>query len=60
MSTAAKIKGTRAGEKQWDELLARPESKRIMREMAREALEDYRDKRTTDIAATKDGRLAPA
>jgi len=52
--------GIRAGEEKWDELFAKPEAKRIMREMAHEALEDYRARRTTDIAITKDGRLAPA
>ena len=50
----------RASEEKWDELFAKPEAKQIMREMAHEALEDYRARRTTDIAITKDGRLAPA
>ena len=44
---------------EWDELLAQPEAKRMMREMAHEALEDYRAGRTTDITITEDGRLAP-
>jgi hypothetical protein len=44
----------------WDELLTKPEAKRVMREMAREAREDYRAGRTTDIEVTEDGRLAPA
>jgi len=52
--------GIRASEEKWDELFAKPEAKRVMREMAHEALEDYRAGRTTDIAITKDGRLAPA
>jgi hypothetical protein len=52
--------GIRAGEEKWDELFAKPEAKRVMREMAHEALEDYRAGRTTDIAITKDGQLAPA
>jgi hypothetical protein len=51
---------TRASEEKWDELFAKPEAKRVMREMAREALEDYRAGRTTDITITEDGRLAPA
>ena len=50
----------RAGEEKWDELFAKPEAKHVMRDMAREALEDYRAGRTTDIAITEDGRLAPA
>jgi len=50
----------RASEEKWDELLAKPEAKRVMREMAREAREDYRTGRTTDIAITEDGQLAPA
>ncbi|CAN2042301.1 DUF2281 domain-containing protein [Candidatus Magnetomoraceae bacterium gMMP-15] len=50
----------RASEEKWDELFAKPEAKRVMHEMAHEALEDYRAGRTTDIAITKDGRLAPA
>ena len=52
--------GIHASEEKWDKLFARPEAKRVMREMAHEALEDYRAGRTTDIAITKDGRLAPA
>lgn len=49
----------RASEEKWDELLARPESKRLLRQMAREALEDYHAGRTTGITITKDGQLAP-
>lgn len=37
-----------------------PKAKRIMREMAQEALDDYRAGKTTDITITADGRLAPA
>ena len=48
----------RTSEEKWDELFARPEAKRVMREMARKAL-DYQAKRTTNVAITKDGRLAP-
>jgi hypothetical protein len=50
----------RASEEEWDKLLAQPEAKRVLREMAREAREDYHAGRTTDIAITEDGRLAPA
>ncbi|MDL1965003.1 MAG: hypothetical protein LWW98_11910 [Deltaproteobacteria bacterium] len=52
--------GIRASEEKWDKLFVKPEAKHVMREMAHEALEDYRAGRTTDIAITKDGRLAPA
>ncbi len=52
--------GIRASEEKWDELFARPEAKRVMRKMAHEALEDYRDGQTTNIGITQDGRLAPA
>jgi len=47
-------------EEKWAELLAKPEAKHVMREMAREAREDYRAGRTTDIEITEDGRLTPA
>jgi hypothetical protein len=49
----------RVSEEKWEELLAQPGAKRMMREMAHEALEDYRAGRTTDITFTEDGRLAP-
>ena len=49
----------RASEAKWDQLFAKPKAKRVMREMAREALEDYRAGRTTEITITEDGRLAP-
>ena len=49
----------RASEESWDRLLAQPEAKRVLREMAREAGEDYQAGRTTGIAITEDGRLAP-
>ncbi len=52
--------GIRASEEKWDELFIKPEAKHVMREMAQEALEDYRAGRTTDIEITEDGRLAPA
>lgn len=44
----------------WDELLARPEAQLVLLDMAREAREDYRAGRTTDISITDDGQLAPA
>ena len=47
-------------DEKWEQLLAKPEAKRVMREMAREALEDYRAGRTTGITTTEDGRLTPA
>lgn len=50
----------RASEEKWDELFARPEAKQVMREMAREAREDYRTEQTTDVVIAEDGRLAPA
>ena len=37
----------RASEEKWDELLAKPEAKRVMREMAREAREVYHAGQTT-------------
>ncbi len=49
-----------ADEERWDQLLARPEAKRVLREMACEAREDYHAEKTTGITITEDGRLAPA
>lgn len=49
-----------ADEAAWDELLSKPEAKRKLREMAREALEDYHAGKATEIETTEDGRLAPA
>jgi len=48
------------GQDKWDELLARPDAKSMMRKMAGEALAEYRAGQTTDIRITEDGRLAPA
>lgn len=48
-----------ANEAKWNQLLSRPESKKLLREMALEALDDYRAGDTTDIIVTEDGRLAP-
>lgn len=47
-------------EEKWNKLFAEPESKRLMREMAKEAREDYYGGNATDISVTEDGRLAPA
>jgi hypothetical protein len=52
--------GTEAGEEKWDRLFAKPEAMRVMRAMAREARQEYRAGRTTDIEITEDGRLSPA
>ena len=49
-----------ASEQKWDELFARPESRRLLQAMAAEAREDYLAGRTTDVVITDDGRLAPA
>ena len=49
-----------ATQAQWDDLLAKPEAKRKLRDMAREALDDYHAGQATDIKVTEDGRLAPA
>ncbi|RLE37100.1 hypothetical protein DRJ17_07260 [Candidatus Woesearchaeota archaeon] len=52
--------GPEAGEEKWEKLFAKPEARRVMREMAREAREEYRAGRTTDIEITEDGLLTPA
>ena len=49
-----------ASQAHWDELLAKPEAKRKLRDMAREALDDYRAGQATDMKVTEDGRLEPA
>ncbi len=46
-------------EEKRERLFAKPEARRVMREMAREAREEYKAGRTTDIKVTEDGRLAP-
>jgi hypothetical protein len=48
-----------AHEAKWDELFARPEAKRLMRRLAREARAEYLAGNTTEIQTTEDGRLAP-
>ncbi len=50
---------TASAEQRWNELLARPDAKQMMRQMAREAQADYQAGRTTEIAETEDGRLMP-
>lgn len=47
------------GEAKWDELLAKPDAKQLMRQMAREARAEYLAGETSDIQLTEDGRLAP-
>jgi hypothetical protein len=47
-------------EEKWNQLFAKPEALRVLREMAKEALEDYHTGKTTDISLTEDGRLSPA
>jgi hypothetical protein len=47
-------------EEKWNSLLAGPESKKTMREMAKEALEDYHSGKTTEITINKNGKLEPA
>ncbi len=47
------------GEEKWEELFADPEAKQVMREMAREAREEYKAGQTISIEITEDGRLAP-
>ena len=54
------IEESRVNEGKWDELFSRPESKQVMRAMAQEAREEFHAGRTTGIAITEDGRLAPA
>jgi hypothetical protein len=51
---------TEEAEEKWDKLFAETESKRVMRDMAREARKDYYEGKTTDISVTEDGRLTPA
>ncbi|MEW6236235.1 MAG: hypothetical protein AB1656_12690 [Candidatus Omnitrophota bacterium] len=47
-------------DKKWEQLLAKPEAQQAMIEMAHEARADLAAGRTTEIAVTEDGRLAPA
>jgi len=49
-----------ASQANWDKVLVKPEARRKLRDMAREALDDYHAGQATDINATEDGRLAPA
>jgi len=48
-----------ASQANWDKVLVKPEAKRKLRDMAREALDDYHTGQATDINVTEDGRLAP-
>jgi len=43
----------------WDKVLVKPKARRKLRDMAREALNDYHTGQATDINVTEDGRLAP-
>lgn len=45
-----------AGEEKWEKLFAEPEARRVRREMAREAREEYRAGRTTDMEITHSAR----
>ena len=56
MQYEARLEETTA-EDEWDQLLARPEAKRLLHELAREARADYQAGQTTDINLTQDGRL---
>jgi hypothetical protein len=47
------------GDQHWDELFSRPEARQLMRQMAQEVRAEFRAGRTTEIAETEDGRLAP-
>ncbi len=53
-------KKIRVGEEKWSKLFADPKATQMMREMANDAIEDYRTGKTTEIAITEDGRLKPA
>lgn len=48
------------GEKGWEKLLAEPEARRVMRDMVREARDEYSTGGMTEIEVTEDGRLSPA
>jgi len=50
----------RASEEKWDQLLAEPAAKNLLRDMAREAREEYQAGHTTDIEIADDGRLTSA
>jgi hypothetical protein len=51
---------TGSSEERWDHLLAQPEAKKLMRQLAQEALEEHRTGQTLEITLTDDGRIAPA
>ena len=48
------------GDEKWDSLFGTEESERLLAELAREALEDERAGRTTEIAISENGLLVPA
>ncbi|MBN1657352.1 MAG: ATP-dependent DNA ligase [Anaerolineae bacterium] len=56
---ADRIAQEKESEEQWDELLARPDSQKLLREMAQVAREDYAAGRTTGIIETDEGELGP-
>lgn len=45
---------------QWEALLAQGKAKRLLREMAQDAREEYASGNTTAISVTDDGYLKPA
>lgn len=45
---------------QWEALLAQPQAKSRLREMAQDAREEYTSGNTTEIGVTDDGYLKPA
>jgi hypothetical protein len=51
--------GSDDADQRWDALFARPEARQLMRQMAKEAREEYHAGRTTEIVETEDERLAP-
>ncbi len=48
------------GDEKWDSLFGTEESEQLLVELAREALEDKRAGRTTEIAISENGLLVPA
>jgi len=49
-----------ASANKWDELLAKPESKNLLRKMAHEAQAEYLAGESTEIKLANDDRLSPA
>ena len=52
-------KETTRKEDAWENLLAQPEAKRVLRQLVQEARTEYATGQATDITITDDGRLAP-